>query len=133
MNEKTAVSLTLVLRHGHDARDVVLLLAELLLGKVANQVAAFAIVDGQDVEEERFDVVVERFVIEEKLGQQTEILAIDFVDVAIHFEDGQVIFAIDFRSWRMPPQALGHVSIQNGATLHVLETELAQEQFREPA
>lgn len=130
MNEESAVSLALILRHRHNARDVVLLLTEFLLRKVADKMASLAIVDRQDVKEERFDVVVKRLVIEKELGQKAEILAIDLVDVAVHLKHGQVIFAVDFGGRWMTPQALGHVPIQNGTAFHVFETELAQEQFR---
>ncbi len=129
MDQKSSVSLTLVLRHCHDARDVILLLTKLLLGKVADQVATLAIIHRQYIKEERFDVIVKRLVIEKELCQKAEILAIDLVDVAIHLKDGQVIFSVDFSGRGVPPQALGHVPIQNGTTLHVLETKLAQEQF----
>lgn len=70
MDEKPAEPLALVLRHGHDAADVVLLLTVLLLGEVAHQVAALGVVLGQHVEEERFHVVIQRLVVEEQLGQQ---------------------------------------------------------------
>lgn len=49
VNKKSSVTLTLVLRHGHNAGNVVLLLAELLFGKVADQMTALAIVDSQYV------------------------------------------------------------------------------------
>lgn len=129
MDEETTVSLTLVLRHGHDARDVVLLLTQFLFGKVADQMATFAVVDRQDVEEKGFDIVIKRFVIEKEFGQQAEILAINLVDVAVHLEDGEIVFTVNFGGRWMPPQALGHMPIQDGATFHVLETEFAQKQL----
>ena len=46
------------------------------LGEVANQVGAVAVNLGEDVEHERVHVKVERLVIEEQLGQQTQVLAI---------------------------------------------------------
>lgn len=130
MNEETAVSLTLVLGHRHDARNVVLLLTQFLLGKIADQMTTLAIVDCQDVEQERLHVIVKRFVIEEEFGQQAEVLTINLIDVAIHLENGEIVFTIDFSGRWMSPQALGHVPIQYRATFHVLETEFAQEQFR---
>ena len=129
MNQKTTISLTLVLWHGHNTRHVVLLLAQLLLGKVSNQVTSFAVVDGQNVKEERLHVVVERLVVQKQFGEQTQVLAVDFVHVAVHFEHRQVVLAVDFRGRRMPPRTLGHVTIQYGTTLHILQAKLAQEQL----
>ena len=132
MNEETAVSLSLVLRHSHNARNVIFLLTELLLGKVSNEVTSLAIVNGQNIEEERLYIVVKRLVIKKELGQQAEVLTIDLIDIAIHFKDRQVVFAVDFRGRWVSPKALGHVPIKDGTTLHVLEAKLAQEQFRQP-
>lgn len=132
MDKEPSVSLALVLRHGHDARDVVFLLTEFLFGEVADEVAALAVVDGERVEEERLHVVVERLVIEEKFGQEAKVLAIDLVHVPVHLKDGEIVLAVDLGSGRMPPEALGHVPIQDGTALHVLEAEFAQEQFGQP-
>lgn len=44
MDEKSPIALPLVLRHRHDARNVVLLLTMLLLRKIADKVASFAVV-----------------------------------------------------------------------------------------
>lgn len=93
---------------------------------------SFAVVNGQNIEEERLHVVVKRLVIEKELGQQAEVLTIDLIDVAIHFKDRQVVFAVNFSGRWVTPKALGHVPIQDGATLHVFEAKLAQEQFRQP-
>ena len=68
MDEETAISLTLVLWHGHDARDVVLLLTEFFLREVANEVTSLFVIDSEYVEEERLDVVVECFVVKKELG-----------------------------------------------------------------
>lgn len=69
MDEKTTVSLTLILRHGHNAGNIVFLLAQLLLGKVADEVTSFTVIDGQYIEKKGLDVVIERLVVEEELGQ----------------------------------------------------------------
>lgn len=42
---------------------------------------------GHDVKQEWLDVVVERLVVEEHLGQQAEILTVDLVLASIHLED----------------------------------------------
>lgn len=49
---------------------------------------ARGVVDGRDVEEERFYVVVEGLVVEEEFGQQAELLAVQLRGVAVHFENG---------------------------------------------
>ena len=47
------------------------------LGEVADQVAAGVVCLGHDVEEEGLHVVVQRLVVQEQLGQETEVLAVD--------------------------------------------------------
>lgn len=86
MDEKPPVALPLVLRHRHDAGHVVLLLAVFLFGEVSDQVAPLAVVFGEYIEQERFHVVVERFVVQEQFGEEAEVLAVDLVGVAIDFE-----------------------------------------------
>lgn len=130
IDEKPSESLPLVLRHGHDAGHVVLLLAMLLFGKVAHQMAALLVVLGEHVEEERLHVVVERFVVQKQLSQQTQILAVDLVHVPINFENGQVLTSVDFRGRRMAPRALVLMPLQNRFALRVFQAELAQEQLR---
>lgn len=127
MDEKSAEALPLVLRHRHDAGHVVLLLAMFLLGEVSDEMATFAVVLGEHVEEERLDVVVERLMIEEQLGEEAEVLAIDLVGVAVHLEDGDVATPVDLGGGRVSPQTLVQVSQQHRPTLRVLQAELAQE------
>ena len=131
IDQEAAEALSLVLRHRHDARDVVLLLAGLLLGEIADEVAALAIVLGQHVEEEGLHVVVEGLVIQKQLGEETEVLAVDLAGHAVHFEDGEVFVAVDFVGRRVKPVALGPVALQDPPALHVLEAELAEEELWE--
>ena len=56
------------------------------LAEVPHQVTALAVILGEDIEQEGLHVVVERLVIEEQLDEQTEVLAVDLVGVAIHLE-----------------------------------------------
>ncbi len=130
--EHPAVALSLIVGHGHDAADIVLLGAVLLLAEVAHQVAALLIVAGQHVEEEGLHVVVQSLVVQEELDEQTEVLTVDLVRVAIHLKDGEVLLkikfslehhqgliylkasphvSVDFRSWWMPPGALSYVPV----------------------
>lgn len=91
--------------------------------------AAFAVIFRQYVEKEGFNIVVQRFMVEEQLGEEAEVLAIDLVSVAVHFEDRDVPAAIDLRGGRVAPQALVQVTYQHRPTLRVLQAELAQEQL----
>ena len=51
---------------------------------------ALLVVLREYVEEERLDIVVERLVVEKELGEQTQVLTIDFGRVAVHLENGEV-------------------------------------------
>lgn len=44
--------------------------------------------------------------VEEQLGEQAQVLAVDLVGVAVHLEHGDVAAAVDLRGGRVPPQAL---------------------------
>lgn len=93
--------------------------------------ASFAIVARQHIEQEWLHVVVQSFVVEKQFGQQAQILAIQFVHVAIHFEHGDFVATINFCAWRMPPCAFLLMPIQNGFTLAVLQAEFAEKQLRQ--
>lgn len=56
----------------------------LYLGEIANKVAAFAVVLRQDIEKEGLHVVVEGLVVEEQLGQQTQVLTVDCAHIPIN-------------------------------------------------
>ena len=90
-----------------------------------------AVVLSQDIEEERLHVIVEGLVVEEELDQQTEVLAVDLVGVAVHLEDRHAVLPVDLHPGRMSPRTFLHVSLEDGARLHVLQTELTQEQLRQ--
>lgn len=62
--------------------------------EVSDGVTALGVADRHDVEEKRLDVVVQRFVIQEKFRQQAEILAILFVSFAIHFPYTELVFPV---------------------------------------
>lgn len=74
-------------RQRHNTADVVVLRAELLFAEVANEVCAVIIRLGYDVEQERFHIIEERFVVEEHLRQQTQVLTVDLVLPSVHFKD----------------------------------------------
>eukprot|EP00962_Isochrysis_galbana_P052525 scaffold23961_cov131-Isochrysis_galbana.AAC.1 len=71
VDQKLGVALPLVLRQDQDARDVVVLYAGLLLAEIAGDaMTSVGPYLTQHVEEEGVDVVVERLVVEEKLGDE---------------------------------------------------------------
>ncbi|RNA44147.1 hypothetical protein BpHYR1_043597 [Brachionus plicatilis] len=109
VDEKAAVAVALILRHDHDAAHVVLLHTVLFFAKVADQVTAVLVVLGKDVEQKWLDVVVKRFVVEKQLGQETQILSVDFVRVAVHFEHAElaVAGAINFVAGRTQRRPVG--------------------------
>lgn len=63
--------------------------------KVANRVTTFRVGQRHYVEKEGFNVVVQRFVIEEEFGKQTEMLAVLFVPFAIYLPDSELLFAVN--------------------------------------
>lgn len=65
VNEKSSISLPLVLGHGHNTGHIILLLAMFLLGEVSHQVAALVVILGEDIKQKGFHVVVEGLVIQE--------------------------------------------------------------------
>lgn len=103
MDEEPPVALSLILRHCHYAGDVILLLAVFLLREVADQVTALAVILGQHIEQERFHVVVQGLVVEEQFRKEAQVLAVYFVRVAVHFEDGYVAAPVDLGGGRVPP------------------------------
>lgn len=57
--------------------------------------AALGITDRHDVKEERLHVVIQRFVIQEKFCQQTEILAILLVSLAVYFPYAYLVLPVN--------------------------------------
>ena len=124
VDQEPSKALSLVLRHCHDARDIVFLLTRLFFGEIANEVAALLVTLGQNIEEKRFHVVVEGFVVQEQLSQETQVLTVDLADVPVHLEDGEVCFAVDLVCRGVEPGAFGSMALEQATTLEVLETEL---------
>ena len=56
------------------------------LAEVSDDVAAVAVHVRHDVEEERFHVEVQSLVVQEQHGQQTQVLAVDLVLLAVHLQ-----------------------------------------------
>ena len=89
--------------------------------------ATVLVIFRQDVEEKWFDIVVECFMIEKQLGQKTKILTVDSIDITIDFEDGKIVFMVDFISRWMKCRAFLSMSIVDLFTFHVLQTEFTDE------
>lgn len=62
--------------------------------EVTDGMAAFGIADCHDVKEERLDVVVQRFMIQEEFGQQTEILTILLIPLTVHFPHAYLVLSV---------------------------------------
>ena len=71
-------------------------------------------------------------VIKEELDEETEVLTIDLVGVAVHLEHGHAVLAVYLDPGRVPPRTLLQVALEDGPRLHVLETELAEEELGQP-
>ena len=73
-DEEASVSFALVGGQCEDAGEVVLLQRPLLFGEVAHDAVPLQVALGEDVEEEGVHIVVQSFVVQEKLGQQAQVL-----------------------------------------------------------
>ena len=62
---------------------------------------AIIIVDCQHIEEEGLHIVIQGFVVEEEFGEQTQVLAVDLIRIAVYLKHGQVFCTIDLIGWRM--------------------------------
>mmetsp|Transcript_15962 Transcript_15962/g.32757 ORF Transcript_15962/g.32757 Transcript_15962/m.32757 type:complete len:223 (-) Transcript_15962:232-900(-) len=86
------------------ARQVIPHVAVLLLAVVSHRVVAAVVRLAEDVEEERVDVEVEGFVVEEQLGDVTEVLTVLALSLSVDFEHAQIALPINFVTrWVSPP------------------------------
>lgn len=76
-NKKLAIARALIRRKSQNTGQVVILTGIFLLGEVANDVIALLVRLAQHVEEEGVHVVVECLMVQEELGKEAEVLAID--------------------------------------------------------
>ena len=93
--------MTLVLREGQDTSNIVAFGAIFFFGEVADKMAAVFVAGAHDVEEEGVDVIVEGFVIQEELGEETQVTAPSPLAAAIHFEEGYVVVTVDLVAGRV--------------------------------
>ena len=82
----------------HDAADVVVFRTELLFAEVADEMGAGIVRLRHNVKQERFDVIEERFMVQEHLGEKAEVLAVDLVLTPVDLEYGYTAIAIDLVS-----------------------------------
>ena len=69
--------------------------------------------------------------IQEKLGEKAKMLTVDFAKMTVHFENGDVVLAVDLISgWLRIPAALCDVPLKYSPTFHVFQAKLANEEFR---
>lgn len=54
------------------------------LREVTDEVAAFAIVLSEDVEKEGLHIIIQGLVVQEQLGQQTQVLTVDCAHVPVN-------------------------------------------------
>lgn len=92
----------------------------------------FAVGVGHHVEEEGLHVVVQGLVVEEELGQQAQLLTVLLVLPAVDLPNAEIVLPVHLVSGRVPPDALVSVSRGPGGALLVRQTELADEEARDP-
>src|SRR5690348_4023720 len=88
------------------ARVGLLWSSKVYLGEISYHVATAVVTLAQDVEQERFHIIVQCLVIQEQLGQQAEVLTVNLVLLSVHFEDRDRIQPVNLVSWRMAQVAL---------------------------
>ena len=100
-----------------------------LLAEVAHHMATVLVAYGHNVKEEGLHIVVQSLVVQEELGNETQILAIDLLLLAIHFKHADFTVSVDLIPGRMSHGAFVLVSLQRLLFLHILETKLTYVEF----
>ena len=113
IDQQITPALSLPNRKRHDTTNVVIFRTPLLFAEVADKVAAVFVARAHAIEEERVDVVVECFVVEEEFGEEAEIPA-----------PGALAAAIDVPLTVEPSLPSEPISIKfkNAATAEVLNS-----------
>ena len=75
----------------------------------------------QHIEQKRFHVKVESFVLKEQLGHETQVLAVHLVLLSIHLKEGEALVSVDLVARGMMPRA---------DTLHKDNTELGRGEMK---
>mmetsp|Transcript_13304 Transcript_13304/g.30887 ORF Transcript_13304/g.30887 Transcript_13304/m.30887 type:complete len:203 (+) Transcript_13304:529-1137(+) len=115
-------------REHHDARQVVIVRALLLLREVPNDVAAPLVDFGHHVEVEGVHVVVEGLVVQEELREVAQVLAPHLGFCAVDLEDGDVISPVDLVARRVSRAPFSLVALELGLAFVEVERELANVQ-----
>ena len=70
--------------------------------------------------------------VQEELGEKTQMLAINLAEMAIDFKYRDVVLSVNLIARRLRiPAAFGDVAFENPSTLHVFQAKLADEEFRQ--
>jgi hypothetical protein len=87
----------------------------LLFGKIADHVerALVDIVRREHIEQKRFDVKVQGFVVQKQFRQETQILAINLIRFSVDFEKTQIILAVDFFAFKEKVNFMSCLKNQN--------------------
>jgi hypothetical protein len=80
--------LALPYRKGHDATNVEILRTALLFAKISQEARPAVVEFGHHVEQEGFNVIEQRLVIEEHFGQQAQVLAVDLSEYRLVLPTG---------------------------------------------
>ena len=113
---------------GEDTGQVIVFGADLLLAKVSGNVCALVVHLRNDVKVKGLYVIVHRLMVQEELGQQTEVLTVDLILLPIHLKDQQVILLVDLLSRRTLHVTSGLVRPKGPGVLTVGETELTHKE-----
>jgi len=111
-DEEFPVALALELWEREDACHVVALETLFLFAEVADEMVAVGVAVGHAVEEERVDVVVECFVVEEEFAQEAEVPAPGSLPSSVDLEETDVVVAVDLIAWWMHECAFGSMTFE---------------------
>jgi len=125
LDEQTPVAFALELRQSQDTGHVVAVSGFFFFREIADQVAAFVVSCGHDVEEERVHVVVKSFMIKEHFGQQAEVAAPCPLAPTVDFKKGNIIIPVDFVPRGVLERAFLAVACKGFEIPVITEAELA--------
>lgn len=91
---------------------VVVLVAVFFLAKVSDNVCTHIVNLAHDIEPERIDVIVERLMIQEQLGNVAYVLAVYAITCTVNFEDTDIAFPVHLYSGGVREITAFHVSLQ---------------------
>lgn len=95
-NKELSIPSSLYERHTTNTSEIVPFLRVFVLGKEANDVAPFFVLLTENVKIKGISVIVNRFVFNEKLHQQTEVLTIQHLFVTVHLVHPEFSISVNF-------------------------------------